>query len=87
MDGSASERERGRENTTEREKLPLFPVLTVQCFLTARESTEGERERVGRRAGREEEWMNGGEGDYERRRRRGNSLYSSPNSLAVPNLN
>ena len=34
-----------RERATEREKLPPFPVLTLQCFLTAR---EGLRERLER---------------------------------------
>ena len=38
-------RERKRGGTREREKLPPFPVLTVQCFLTAHER-ERERERV-----------------------------------------
>ena len=54
-DGSARvERER-EAGTTEREKLPPFPVLTVQCFLTAREREREERAgKEGRKEGKGE---------------------------------
>ena len=57
-DGSARvERERERrgegEGTTEREKLPPFPVLTVQCFLTAHERERESTDYSGRKRGTE----------------------------------